>query len=363
MNVSSDHLASVRNSASKSPSFVQLVLSNAAIVRHLISVMVVGMVAFSSAAALGQAVANAKESSASQTPSTLEKVALSPTNPASTETSKTSEPVVGVKKDSTPTSEHPLMPVLRWAERGLPAVEKLEDYSAVLIKRDRVRGKLGGYEQMFLKIRHNPLSIYACFQSPISIKGQEVIYIAGQNQGNMWAHQPHMPITVSIRPDGLVAMNEQRYPLTEIGLVNLVRRLVEVGQQDVNYGECEVKYFSNVKVNDRSCTAIQVTHPVQRDMFRFHLARIFVDDELTLPVRYEAYSWPSEQGGSPELLEEYTYLNIKVNNGFKDIDFSIDNPEYHFPKITKDGKEMKDSKEFKDAKERKDAQEAKAESQ
>jgi hypothetical protein len=226
--------------------------------------------------------------------------------------------------------EHPLMPVLQWAEQGLPAIEKLQDYSATMVKREQLRGKVGAYEYMFLKVRHSPLSIYAKFLSPNSVKGQEVIYVEGKNQGNMLAHTAHSPVMVSIRPDGMIAMSDQRYPLTEIGVVNLVKRLVEVGQEDVRHDECEVKYFTDVLLNKRHCTVIQVVHPKQRDIFRFHLARIFVDDELMIPIRYESYAWPKTPGDSPELLEEYTYLDLKLNNGFTDEDFSDHNPEYHF---------------------------------
>ncbi|MBI1903218.1 MAG: DUF1571 domain-containing protein, partial [Planctomycetia bacterium] len=36
--------------------------------------------------------------------------------------------------------------------------------------------------------------------------------------------------------------------------------------------------------------------------------------------------------GKPELTEEYTYLKIKVNNGFTDADFDVKNPNYKFRK-------------------------------
>jgi hypothetical protein len=227
-------------------------------------------------------------------------------------------------------NEHPLMPVLRWAEKGLPAIEKLKDYSATLVRRERIRGKLSNYEYTAIKVRHQPFSVYVCFQGPASVKGQEVIYVEGQNQGNLLAHRARLPATVSLNPEGLMAMNDRHYPLTQIGLVNLVRRLVEVGQQDLHYGECEVKYFTGAKVNDRVCTVIQVLHPTPRDQFHFHLARVFVDDELLVPIRYESYDWPREPGGQPELIEEYSYLDLKLNNGFTDDDFSTRNPEYHF---------------------------------
>jgi len=231
-------------------------------------------------------------------------------------------------------NEHPLAPAVRWAVNGLPALEALKDYSATMVKRERINGKLGEYEYVFSKVRHKPFSVYLYFLGPPNLRGQEVIYIDGKNNGNMWAHttgvQDKLVGTVSLKPDGLIAMRNQRYPLTEIGLTNLVRRLIEVAQHDMSYGECEVKFFPGAKINDRTCTCIQVTHPTPRKNFLFHLARIFVDDQLNVPVRYESYDWPKEVGGAPELLEEYTYLNLKLNNGFTDEDFDIRNPRYRF---------------------------------
>ena len=75
-----------------------------------------------------------------------------------------------------------------------------------------------------------------------------------------------------------MAMQGQRYPLTQIGILNLTRRLIEVASEDVKYGECEVKYFKGAKINDRVCTCTQVVHPVPRKNFLFNVARIFVDD-------------------------------------------------------------------------------------
>lgn len=231
-------------------------------------------------------------------------------------------------------NEHPLMPTLRWAYSGLGNVEKISDYSATLAKRERIGGKVMDYEYMFVKLRQKPFSVYMYFLGPPDLKGQEVIFIEGQNNGNMWAHgvgiKNTMFGTVSLKPDGPIAMRNQRYPLTELGILNLTKRLVEVGEQDIKYGECEVKFYEGAKINGRVCTCIEVIHPVPRRNFLFHLARIFVDKEYNLPIRYESYDWPKEKGGVPELMEEYTYLNLKLNNGFTDADFDIKNPNYHF---------------------------------
>ncbi len=231
-------------------------------------------------------------------------------------------------------NEHPLMPCLRWAREGLSNIDKIQDYSATVVKRERIGAKLGEYQYMFVKLRHKPFSVYMYFLGPAALKGQEVIYIDGANNGKMWAHgvgmQQTMFGTVSLAPDGVMAMRGQRYPLTDMGIQHLTRRLIEVAEQDVKYGECEVKFFKGAKINNHVCTLIQVMHPTPRRNFLFNLARIFVDDELNVPVRYEAYLWPREPGGTPELIEEYTYLNLKLNNGYSDIDFDIHNSHYHF---------------------------------
>jgi outer membrane lipoprotein-sorting protein len=227
------------------------------------------------------------------------------------------------------------LPALELAERGLNGIhEKIEDYSATVVKRERIDGKLGEHEYMFAKIRQKPFSVYLSFLGPDSVKGQEVLYVDGRNDGNMLAHAGSgvraMVGAVSLKPNGVLAMQGNRYAVTEIGVENLAKRLVEVAEHDKQFGECEVNFYPNAKVNGRICTCVQVVHPVPRRNFRFHLARVFIDDEYLIPIRYEAYDWPQEAGGQPVLLEEYTYMNVKTNNGFTDADFDPKNTAYKF---------------------------------
>jgi len=230
---------------------------------------------------------------------------------------------------------HPLEPALEIARKGLASIKaSIQDYSCTVVKRERIDGKLGEHEYMFAKIRQQPFSVYLMFLGPDSVKGQEVIYVDGRNDGNMLAHAGSgvraMVGMVSLKPQSMLAMAGNRYPITELGVENLTKRLIEVADHDRQFGECDVNFFPNAKVNGRICTCIQVSHPVPRRNFRFHLARVFIDDELTIPIRYEAYDWPTEQGGQPVLMEEYTYMNVKTNNGFTDADFDPANAAYKF---------------------------------
>ncbi len=230
---------------------------------------------------------------------------------------------------------HPLEPAIEMAKKAIASFRTtVVDYSCTIVKRERIDGKLGEHEYMFAKIRQQPFSVYLYFLGPETVKGQEVIWVDGLNDGNMFAHAGSgvraMVGTVSLKPSSMLAMQGQRYPITEIGVENLGRRLLEVAEHDKQFGECEVNFFPAAKVNGRVCTCIQVVHPVPRRNFRFHLARVFMDDELQIPIRYEAYDWPQEPGGQPVLMEEYTYMNVKVNNGFTDADFDPRNSAYKF---------------------------------
>ena len=233
--------------------------------------------------------------------------------------------------------EHPLVPVLKIAEKGLKRIDsQVQDYSATLVKKERVKGRLTDNQYLFVKVRHQPFSVYITFLGPEDFKGREVIYVEGRNGNKLLAHEGRgwkaRIGMVALKPDSPLAMEGQRYPITMMGMRTLTKRLMEVGQEDLRYDEVEVKMHEGTKINGRTCTCIQAIHPVPRKHFRYHLARIFIDDELEMPVRFEAFLWPNKKGGKPVLVEQYTYVNIKMNNGFTDKDFDPKNPQYKFVK-------------------------------
>lgn len=235
-------------------------------------------------------------------------------------------------------NEHPLEPVLKMAYRGLEEMTKnIADYTATLVKRERINGKLGEYQYAFLKVRNQPLSVYMYFLSPANIRGREVIYVAGQNidrrgKTQLVAHDVGLRglITVDLDPESPLAMEGQKYPIHKIGIRNLTQELIDHGEKDKKFDECDVKFFKGAKVQDRTCTCLQVVHPHRRPHFRFHLARVYIDDEYQIPIRYESYLWPTQEGGGPVLDEEYTYMKLKLNAGLKDADFDRRNPNYKF---------------------------------
>lgn len=237
---------------------------------------------------------------------------------------------------------HPLRPCLKMANECLQRVQEIRDYTCVLVKRERVKGRLGAPEYIRAKVRHDrnmaetdaaPFSIYMKFYRPNRLAGREVLFVKGHHDDQMLVRKGGRgfpSLTTSLDPEGILAMRENRYPITEFGLQRLIERMIEIGTSESEYGECIVRISEGAEVDDRTCTCIEIEHPQMRDYFQYHLARLYLDDELQVPIRFESYDWPDEENQGPLLKEEYTYCRLKLNVGLTDADFDRDNPTYGF---------------------------------
>lgn len=238
--------------------------------------------------------------------------------------------------------QHPLWPALQQAVDSYRNIRRnIRDYSCKVVRRERVRGVLQPPELMTAKVRHQrsrngkveiPFGVYLKVHAPDKVKGREVLFVDGQNDGRMLVRNGGKRfgfVTTRIAPESDTAMATNRYPITEFGIENLVRRLIQVVKEDMAISnDTQVDFYPEANIDGRTCTAIKVVHPTYDQRLRFHMATVFVDKELQVPVHYEAHDWPQEKGGDPILLEQYTYRDIKLNVGYSDYDFSPDNESY-----------------------------------
>lgn len=224
---------------------------------------------------------------------------------------------------------------VRWAESSVDDVRKIRDYTCTLIKRERVGGRLVGPQYMALKVRQEPYSVYLRYLAPQAVRNQEAIYVEGRNDGKVLAHptglRQRLVGTVALKPTSPIAMRGNRHPITEVGLGRLVQKLAVLGRRDLDEGrDAETRSTPGVLLNGRPCTVVEVRHLRADDSVEYHLAKIFIDEQLVLPVRFEAYGPPPAAGGPLPVLEEYTYVDLKLNNGLSDADFDPANPQYGF---------------------------------
>jgi hypothetical protein len=224
--------------------------------------------------------------------------------------------------------EHPLAPTIRVLNEVLAHIDQnVRDYTCTLIKQESLDGTVGEQQQIMMKCRNQPLSVYLVFLKPN--QGREVLFVDGVNDNQIAVLEAgfkrHLGV-LNLDPKGMLAMNGQRHPITEVGLRNLTAKLIAGKSAEMQFSECEVTSDPNQKVGSRPATLIQIKHPIQRKEFATHITRIFLDNELKVPICYDAYMWPETPGATPPLDARYIYSNLKLNVGLAAQDFDANNP-------------------------------------
>jgi hypothetical protein len=223
--------------------------------------------------------------------------------------------------------EHELAPLVRVLKSTQDEIEQsIRDYSCTLVKTERVNGELGETQYIFMKIMHQPFSVYMSFLKPFA--GREVCYVHGQNNGEMVvleAGWKRLAGKMNLDPNGALAMKGQKHPITDVGILNLTAKLRKIWETEMQFSECNVTTNAETTINRRPTVMVRVTHPKPRQNFRWNEARLFFDKELRVPIHFDAYTWPAQEGGEPVLEESYTYTNLKINNSFTARDFDANN--------------------------------------
>ena len=233
---------------------------------------------------------------------------------------------------------HPLKPWIEYASaRHEYVLNNIRDHTCVLIKRERIHGVLSDYEHLYARSRYQqvrnqrvvvPQSIFLQYLGPSRIRGRKVLYVAGSNDNKMLVRNGGRRfrfVTVKIDPHSDAARKQSHYPITELGIDNVIKRLIEKAQHDMaadsDGRNTQVEYFQEAKINRRACIRLRVTHPQPQQGLNYHRAEIYIDDQLQVPIHIEAYDWPQEEGQPPPLIEQYTNSDLKFNVGLKQADF------------------------------------------
>ena len=209
----------------------------------------------------------------------------------------------------------------------------VKDYTCVFLKQERLEcGQQTRSHVMEMKARVEPRSVYFKFRSPRA--GREAIYVAGRNGGRALVHDVGLGKllagTLRLDPNGSMAMDDCRHPITDAGLGHMIETIGTRWAAELEPGETRVAIDPDATAAGRPTTRIESRHTARRPEFLFNVVRVDIDDELGLPIRFEAYDWPREAGGAPELVERYTFIDLRLDVGLTDRDFDPNNPAYTF---------------------------------
>lgn len=236
-------------------------------------------------------------------------------------------------------SEKELLEKVRLIEKGLEFLEKTPDYTAQFVKQELVNGELLDEQEMEMKIRHSPFSIYLKWTT--GEVGREVLYVHGENEGRMTAHgggwKARLP-AVALDPHSSLAMAESRYPVMKAGLYELAKLMLSVHQDDLKhkkYSRCE--RLPEQMFDGRPCHAFLIEYKDSKVSEQYRKSISLIDKEWSIPVYTRNFGWLNgdapndpEQLDAASLIEFYSYANVKFRPNLVAIDFDHKNEEYRF---------------------------------
>lgn len=220
-------------------------------------------------------------------------------------------------------------------EQAIQKLEKSKGYTATFYKQEVVHGNMTKPQAMQVKIRHQPFSVYMKWVA--GDKGRELLYVDGKHDNDMLIHLGKggrvLP-TLKLNPNGDQAMKEARYPVTDMGILNLAKKIVAYRKRDLGNKKLpKCVMFDNQILNDRKCYCFVIEYESQADSKDYRKSILFVDKQHLLPVCIQNFAWGGESQSVAErdkatLIEDYRYSGLRLNNRLADSDFDRTNKSY-----------------------------------
>lgn len=249
--------------------------------------------------------------------------------------------------------------LVSFLDEGVGWLASLPGYSAVLCRQERIRDELRAPEEIRLKIRHEPFSVYMKWTA--GDVGRELLYVDGENDGRMlvrvggWKSRLVPPLWID--PFGDRAADASRYPVTEAGLLAVARQLAVDRRNDLLRPDpVSCSLVPGRMWNDRPCWLAEVSFDRPGVCRNYRKSVVYVDRTWRVPLCIRNYEWPptlaaSVLSGAPHLspgaadvdggactdvadldsltlVESYDFRDFAPQRAFAPHDFDRNNDQY-----------------------------------
>jgi hypothetical protein len=224
--------------------------------------------------------------------------------------------------------DHPLQPVLDLArDVQRRAEQQARIFECQLIKRERIDGELQGERIIDLHVidenrgRNDRLALRMDFSTPDDIAGRRILFVEGQHENKMLVRKGGARfkfLTLRLSPDGYKAHAESLVPIAQISFPRIVAGMVASLQKqmelDPRGDNTTVQWDEDASMDGRACRLVRICHPQRDEALGFYVVAVYLDCQLGLPTRVEAYDWPAESNDPPPLIAEYTFSNLQIGS-------------------------------------------------
>jgi hypothetical protein len=177
-----------------------------------------------------------------------------------------------------------------------------------------------------MKVRVQPHSVHVRFARPDAVAGMELCYVTGSRLGKI-RYRPAGAKGVngftSVAPDDGKVMAQNRHRLTEYGIGPTIELLTSIAAREKTLNNAVEVFAGEYQFAGRNVTRYELFTRRPHAHRYAHRMLVYVDKETKLPVRFEAYDQPKAGLTTGDLLEAYSYSDVKLNVGLGDSAFDF----------------------------------------
>lgn len=224
-------------------------------------------------------------------------------------------------------------------QQGREFVQSAGAYTATMLKQEEVQGERLDEQEVFLKCRQSPFSVYLRWDGGDA--GREVLYVEGRDDGKLLGHdggwKARLP-SLTLDPECSLAMRDTRYPVTQAGLVALIDLMTDVHEEDLQTGRfAKCEYGDDSDFDGRPCHAFTTVYTSAETSPDYRKSVTLIDQEWNVPVSTQHYGWPAEgqqiaddELDAATLIESYQFTDVNFEAQITEADFDPEHEDYKF---------------------------------
>ncbi|GAA5194712.1 DUF1571 domain-containing protein [Ferrimonas gelatinilytica] len=215
----------------------------------------------------------------------------------------------------------------QWLMEAEAAYDRVESYTAIFHKQQRIAGELLDEETIFLKFRKQPYSLYMKWVTE-PYKGSELLYVVGWNKGRIKAHRGGFFsfIVRNLAPNDPKLMENDLRPVTSTGVGFLLQTVAINMRKAIKAGVLTFTDHGKESVYGRDTQVMVIDILPNENAEDYDGARFVInqDVESKILIRIRVYDRKGQ------LIENYGYENLNLDARLSDADFDPKRPEYDF---------------------------------
>jgi len=193
--------------------------------------------------------------------------------------------------------------------RMASAYDGIRDYTALFLKRERIKGVLLPLETIELRFQA-PFKVYMAWREPHA--GRIIVYIEGANDNKILVNPGGLLrlLRLKLDPTSSLATQNSHNTVREVGLQKTIALLEREYERGTREGQMTLSFQGYEEVADRPAYHLTlVCHADKTAGYYAQRGEIWVDTAYFLPIKLSLYDWDNQP------YAYYEYRSLRLNPG------------------------------------------------